>query len=128
MSYWRLLLAASVLLVAACSTREPTAESGMSAQLVSQSVVAERVPGGVRVSNGTSSSIAYVVWDAGFLGLLGPCDRTGEVCPLLAAGRSATVSEGIPGFSGAGDALVYWWSVDSAPSSQPNTVTVGGGR
>lgn len=121
------ILAASALVIAACSMNEPTLDSGRSAQLES-AVSAERVQGGVRVDNGTSTAIAYVVWDAGFLGLLGPCDRAGKVCPLLDAGKSATVSEGVPGFSGSGDAIVYWWSVDSDVNSQPNTLTVGGGR
>jgi hypothetical protein len=128
MSKSKLSIAAASLLIAACSVNEGATESGGPAPLVSESVTAERVDGGVRVNNGTSAAIVYVVWDAGFLGLLGPCDRAGDVCPLLAAGKNVTVSEGAPGFSGAGDAIVYWWSAESDPSSQPNQVVVSGGR
>jgi hypothetical protein len=122
------IVLASALLFAACSTKEQTTQSLGAAQIVTQSVTAERVDGGVRVNNGTSAAIPYVVWDEGFLGLLGPCDRVGKVCPLLGAGKSATVSEGAPGFTGAGNAVVYWWTRDSDPASAPNKVVVGGGR
>jgi hypothetical protein len=121
-------LVASVLLLAACSTNEQTTQSLGAAQIISQGVTAERVAGGVRVSNGTASAISYVVWDEGFLGLVGPCDREGKVYPLLEAGKSVTVSEGAAGFSGMGNAVVYWWALDSDPASQPNKVIAGGGR
>jgi hypothetical protein len=121
-------LVAGALLLAACSRNEQTTQSLGAAQVVAQGVTAERVAGGVRVSNGTSAAIPYVVWDEGFLGLLGPCDREGRVCPLLGAGKSVTVSNGAPGFTGAGNAVVYWWTLDSDPASVPNKLVVGGGR
>jgi hypothetical protein len=122
------ILAASALMLVACRHEEPVVQDFGPGRVLSQGVSAERVAGGIRVSNGTTAAIPYVVWDEGFLGLLGPCDREGKVCPLLEAGKSVTVNEGAPGFSGAGNAVVYWWSLDSDPASAPNKVVVGGGR
>ena len=86
-------------------------------------VLAARVSGGVRVTNSTASPVPYAVWDRGFLGLLAnPCDG----CNRLSPGESVTVREGIDGFAGFGDAVVYWW--DLKDPLVVNTVIVTGGK
>ena len=92
-------------------------------------VQAVRVTGGVRVTNNTHQSVPYVVWDRGFLGLLGlgPCDESEPYCTKLASGQSVTVREGIDGFGGYGDAAVYWYGT-RGDSTGIHVVIVGGGK
>ena len=78
------------------------------------SVTAERVTNGVRIVNGSTSRISYVVVNPGWLGLLASC-RTAP-CPTIASGASAVVSESeIYGFSALAPKLVvrYWPEVTS---------------
>jgi len=92
-------------------------------------VQAVRVTGGVRVTNNTNQSVPYVVWDRGFLGLLGlgPCDESEPYCTKLPSGQSVTVREGIDGFGGYGDAAVYWYGT-RGDSTGIHVVIVGGGK
>ena len=92
-------------------------------------VQAARVPGGVRVTNNTNQSVPYVVWDRGFLGLLGlgPCEESQPYCTKLRAGQTVTVKEGIDGFAGFGDAAVYWYGA-KGDSIGIHTVIVTGGK
>lgn len=110
----RALLFATIVL-SACSTVSPLAPG--------DSVTAERVGKAVRITNGTTKTIPYVVWDQGFLGLLGPCDAT---CPQLKAGESVTVQPNQEGFAGNGNAVVYWWDGIPDPKGpvEPNAIIV----
>jgi hypothetical protein len=92
-------------------------------------VQAARVTGGVRVTNNTNQSVPYVVWDRGFLGLLGlgPCDESEPYCTKLRSGESVTVREGVDGFAGFGDAAVYWYGT-KGDSTGIHVVIVGGGK
>ena len=111
-----------VCLTACAGGSDVTATKTVS-ELSSGEVVASRVDGGVRVTNGTATAIVYVVWDRGFLGLLAnPCPG----CPKLKAGESVTVRDGIDGFGGYGDAVVYWWSKEDDPSTLRSLIVTGG--
>ena len=92
-------------------------------------VQAARVTGGVRVTNNTNQAVPYVVWDRGFLGLLGlgPCDEREPYCTKLRAGQSVTVHEGVDGFAGFGDAAVYWYGT-RGDSTGIHVVIVTGGK
>ena len=92
-------------------------------------VQAARVSGGVRVTNNTNQSVPYVVWDRGFLGLLGlgPCEESQPYCTKLSAGQTVTVKEGVDGFAGFGDAVVYWYGA-KGDSIGIHAVIVAGGK
>ena len=113
---------ASVCVVACGEGSDVTATKSVTENGLGE-VVASRVSGGVRVTNNTASPIPYAVWDRGFLGLLAnPCD----LCNRLKAGESVTVKEGIDGFAGYGDAVVYWW--DAKEPLVVRSVIVTGGK
>ena len=92
-------------------------------------VQAARVTGGVRVTNNTNQAVPYVVWDRGFLGLLGlgPCEESQPYCTKLRSGESVTVREGVDGFAGFGDAAVYWYGT-KGDSTGIHVVIVAGGK
>ena len=105
----RILLAAVVAGSAAC-TREviDPVTPGPSA-IENANVTAERVASGVKITNGSTARISYVVLNPTWLGLLASC-RTAE-CPTIAAGASVVVPESaIHGFSSSAAKLVvrYW--------------------
>ena len=121
----RLLMGCGLVLSIACG-RPPAPTSATepreAADAVVTGVTAVRVAKGVRITNGTDGTIPYVVWDLGFLGLLGPCD---ERCPLLKPGERVTVEIGREGFTGNGPTAVYWWSAVQAPNAAvqpPNSI------
>jgi hypothetical protein len=97
------LVALGLLAATACSDTKGLTEVGSA---VAGEVTAVRTANGVRIHNGTTVAVLYVVWDRGFLGLLAHCD---ESCPKLQAGEAITVQPGMDGFAGTGDTAVYWW-------------------
>lgn len=76
-------------------------------------MVAQRVAGGVRLTNHTGRAIAYAVWNVGWLALFAPCVDDAPACPRLADGASVVVPESeIGGYeAGAREAVVRWWVV-----------------
>ena len=93
----------------------------------SDGISAERIQGGVRLTNGSSGVIMYVVWDEGFLGLLAPCTSSSQRCPTLKPGDSVNVKEDGEAFSGYGNATVYVWTVGQL-TDEPQTLTVPDGK
>jgi len=97
-------------------------------------VVAEVVTGGVKLTNNSGQPIAFAVWDAGFLGLLGQCSNVSPICLRLASGASEIVkSDDIAGFGATGTVNAYWWHVipDGAGGHKAgpmNTITVNAGK
>lgn len=91
-------------------------------------VVATRVTNGVRVTNNTQQAVPYVVWDRGFLGLLGmgPCEESEPHCTKLRPGQTVTVNEGVDGFAGYGDAVVYWYGTKGDSTGIFAVIVVGG--
>ena len=80
----------------------------------SATVTAERVANGVKIVNGSTSRISYVVVNPNWLGLLASCRTT--PCPSIASGASVVVPESdIYGFSASAPRLVvrYWPEVTS---------------
>jgi hypothetical protein len=122
-----LCAAIAVVVLTACARERAITEVDGPALLVAGAVTAERVPGGMRVANGTSRAIPYVVVDQGFLGLLADCGAADSPCQRLAAGATVTIREGIDGFGGFGDAAVYWWGPDG-DATKLHTILVGGGK
>ena len=107
----RILLAAA-LVACAPESKEPTAFDPNAAGTAD--VTAERVANGVKITNGSTSRISYVVVNPNWLGLLASC-RT-VTCPSVAAGGSVVVPESeIHGFSADAPKLVvrYWPEVTS---------------
>lgn len=76
-------------------------------------VSATRVPGAVRIVNGTAEAVAYAVWNPDFLGLFAPCVDATPACPRLGPGQTVDVAdEDIVGYApGAREAVVRWWRV-----------------
>ena|SRR5687767_9914800 len=109
----RILLAAvvasSVASSAACTREEIDPVTPGQSAVENANVTAERVGNGVKITNGSTARISYVVLNPNWLGLLASC-RTAE-CPTIAAGASVVVPESaIHGFSSSAAKLVvrYW--------------------
>jgi hypothetical protein len=108
---------AAVLLLAGCRSQERNGPSGPpSSAQVSGQVTASRVSGGVRIENGTSTPISYVVYNPNWLGLLAPCSHPDSRCPSLSSGSAVTVADGdIHGFaSGVRRVAVRYWAAGDA--------------
>ena len=88
--------------------------------LVESGVQAEVVPGGVRVTNGSSSTISFHVLNSYWLGLLVPCNASQSECTALDPGDQIVVSsDQIYGLKDiATDLLVvfYWRPGDELPT------------
>lgn len=104
---------ATLILVsaAACGQDNPGVLAPSDADKVSATVVAE----GVRISNGTSTAVAYIIWNKGFLGLFAPCIDPGPSCLRLPARQAVVVPfADIVGYSKTPpETVVYWWTVSS---------------
>jgi hypothetical protein len=111
-------LAAATLVLAAChSPAEPASTPAPGpaapASIVAGVVAAERVGGGVRLTNGDDSPVAYAVWNPSFLGLFAACTGTSVSCPRLGPGASVVVrDESVTGAApGMRRVVVRWWHV-----------------
>jgi len=126
------LASAALISLAAChSPAEPIAATEPQPQpprsIVAGVVTAERVSGGVRLTNGDDSPVAYAVWNPDFLGLFTPCTTTDASCPRLGPGASVTVSEAsvtgrAPGMQ---RVVVRWWHVVAGQADGVREVVVG---
>lgn len=109
--FTRILLAFSILAVACRSG--PERISAAIHQATERGVVeAQRVSGGVRIVNGSSATISYVVVNPKWLGMLAPCTATAANCARVAAGAAVTVPDSdIHGFeSSVTELAVRYWS------------------
>ena len=114
----------TLLLATACGRDTTSPDAGRTARVSADGVSAERVAEGVRLTNGTTSDIGYVVVDRGWLALVAPCDVAGPpVCVGLAPGATRVIPEAqIGGFTeSTREIVVYWWSwaSDGAGGTQP---------
>lgn len=100
-------------LAAACSADTPGITAVDPVVVPAGEVTAVRVPGGVTLHNGTSTALAYAVWNRGWLGQLGACTEPSPDCLRLPAGGSITVPTAeISGWDDtATEIAVYWWYV-----------------
>ena len=122
----RIALCSVVVATLACAREGSTPLPPQGSLRSSDGVSAERVEGGVRLANGSSASILYVVWDENSLALLGSClGQSG--CPRLDPGKTVTVREDNQTFSGVGNTAVYWCVVGQA-TDEPKKLIVPGGR
>ena len=104
----RILLAAVVASSAACSREEIDPVTPGPSAVENANVTAERVANGVKITNGSTTRISYVVVNPNWLGLLASC-RTAE-CPTIAAGASVVVPESaIYGFAAGARLVVNYW-------------------
>ena len=79
---------------------------------VENQVTAERVPDGVRVTNGSSVEIRYLVKNAAWLGLLAGCHNEPTTCATLGPGQSAVMkSASIYGHQPDANGLEVWYWV-----------------
>jgi hypothetical protein len=105
---------ALLLFTAACG-QEPTTAVVTPAvnETATDTVLASRVAGGVRLSNEGTRPVAYAVWNPDWLALFGPCADTGPDCPRLAPRATVFVPDSaIDGLTdGSTRAVVRWWHV-----------------
>jgi hypothetical protein len=113
----------AMLLTACSQAGEPASPAALSV-VEGNGISAERVADGVRITNTTSSRIGYTIWDLGFLGLLGPCDRIELSCPKLGPGESAIVKFGTAGLTGNDHIAVYTWSPLGVPGARVEQQTL----
>jgi hypothetical protein len=114
----RFALAATVALAACRSPAEPASSPTPDApagpaSIVAGVVTAVRVDGGVRLTNGDDSPVAYAVWNPNFLGLFAPCTDSGTSCPRLGPGASVVVRDAdvVGAEPGMRRVVVRWWHV-----------------
>jgi hypothetical protein len=102
------------------SGHEPTSpEPG---PIVVARVRAELVPGGVRVTNQSSSSISFQVVNSYWLGQLAPCNMSPRGCTdLRSRARVVVPNDQIYGLDDAPASLVvyYWHPGDQQPTQIP---------
>ncbi|HEU4631094.1 MAG TPA: hypothetical protein VFS08_15185 [Gemmatimonadaceae bacterium] len=105
------LVIVALLLAAACARNSAAPEEGRAARATANGVTAERVRGGVRLTNGTTTDIGYVVVDRGWLAVLALCDDGPARCPHVAPGTAIIVPDTqIGGLSAdTRELVVYWW-------------------
>jgi hypothetical protein len=103
----------TLLLATACGRDGTAPEASRASRVSMDGVTAERVAGGVRLTNGTATEIGYLAVDRGWLALVAPCDVAGPpVCVGLAPGAARVIPESqIGGYTAATrEIVVYWWS------------------
>ena len=110
-----------LLAATACGqTRDVPTQSDKAPVIVDTGVQAELVPGGVRVRNGSSSTISLHVLNSHWLGQLAPCNASQSRCTTLDPGAQTEVPSGqIHGLNDiATDPLVvfYWRPGDESPT------------
>ena len=117
--YRHLTAALLVLSLVACRSERPTASPDATTRsIVGSGVDAQRIANGVRVTNGTSSTIRFHVFNPGWLGLLRSCDDDSAGCLLLSPSTSRDVSEAqIYGLAPGANSLVvrYWTTGQTDP-------------
>jgi len=118
----------SVLALGAC--RSPETVSGAPDPSTIRSLDGEirvaRVGGGIRLTNGTSRGLAYIVRNPAWLGLVALCVDTGPNCIRLASGASVVVPdrEVLGHAPGAHEAQVTLWRVEPDPAGGFQAVIV----
>jgi len=110
-----------LLAATACGqTRDVPTQSDKAPVIVDTGVQAELVPGGVRVRNGSSSTISLHVLNSYWLGQIVPCNTSQSGCTTLDPGAQIVVpSSRIYGLNEpATDPLVvrYWRPGDEEPT------------
>ena len=120
---YRHLTAALLVLSCACRSERPTGSPDVGTKsVVGSGVEAQRIANGVRVTNGTSSTIRFHVVNPGWLGLLRSCDDDSAGCLLLSPSTARDVSEAqIYGLEPGANSLVvrYWTSGQTDPIEVP---------
>ncbi|MHB1223471.1 MAG: hypothetical protein ACYC2G_05410 [Gemmatimonadaceae bacterium] len=114
MSIRTFALSALLLATASCGQESATAVTSPAVnETATDTVLASRVDGGVRLTNEGTRPVAYAVWNPDWLALFGPCASTGPDCPRLAPGASVFVPDAaIDGLTdGSARAVVRWWHV-----------------
>ena len=106
------------LLVSACGGGSDT----LTTANLTAGVIAERVGGGVRLQNGTTQPITYVVVNRGWLGQIASCASSTVSCATLAAGGGVVV--GIDHIYGGNagyfaESVVYYWPIQSGRAQEP---------
>lgn len=80
-------------------------------------IVAQRVPGGVRVTNTSDRTVAFHVRNPNWLGLLALCETPDATCARLRPGAVIMVrNDEIHGYDSAGPLVFDWWRVDAVGS------------
>jgi hypothetical protein len=119
------LVSLTAVLLACNATPAPDRVSTGSSNATVSGVTATRVTGGIQIVNGATASIAYVVVNPNWLGLLADCSDPAASCPVLGTGQTATVVDAaIHGFdAGTRSVDVQFWTLDGL-KKPPQRVTI----
>ena len=106
----RVVWGAALALGAACGDRFPNLEPGPPVE--TEQLAAQRVTGGIRLTNKTTARLAYVMVDPQWLGRIAICIDLGEGCLRLVPGTTlAPLSETLGVTSATKEVEVLWWEV-----------------
>ena len=122
---YRIAIASAVLALGACGREAPQPVSGLDSKAELSTVTAERVAGGVRITNGSGAAIKYLVVNPMWLGLLGSCAAEQAQCPQVGSGAAVTVTDDrIYGFSADARQLVVRYWVSGVTNADGTEITV----